>query len=59
MTLKNRITELALGHTVNQVICYSFDFGLYPLVILWLGLGWGFIVMAGLSFLICWMEVMI
>jgi len=38
MTLKNRIAELALGHTVNQVICYSFDFGLYPLGIIWLGI---------------------
>ena len=57
MTLKNRIAELALGHTVNQVICYSFDFGLYPLVIFWLGLRLGFIVMAGLSFVVCWLTM--
>jgi len=38
MTLKNRFAELALGHTVNQVICYTFDFGLYPLGIIWLGI---------------------
>jgi hypothetical protein len=57
MTLKNRIAELALGHTVNQVICYSFDFGLYPLVIFWLGLGRGFVVMALLSFVACWLTM--
>ena len=57
MDILFRIKELALGHTVNQVICYSFDFGLYPLVIFWLGLGRGFAVMAGLSFLICWLTM--
>lgn len=57
MNMKNRIAELALGHTVNQVICYSFDFGLYPLVIFWLGLGKGFAVMAFLSLLVCWLTM--
>ncbi len=54
MTLKNRIAELTLGHTVNQTINYFFDYGLYPLMIFWLGLGRGFVVMAVLSFLLCW-----
>jgi hypothetical protein len=56
-TSRLRLTELALGHTVNQVICYSFDFGLYPLVIFWLGLGRGFVVMALLSFVACWLTM--
>ena len=58
ISLKARIAELALGYTVNQIICYSFDFGLYPLVLLWLGLGWGFVVMAFLSLLICWLTML-
>lgn len=57
MTLKTRIKELALGHTINQAICYSFDFALYPLVIFWLGLRLGFVVMAGLSLLVCWLTL--
>ncbi|MFA6174351.1 MAG: hypothetical protein WC334_02785 [Kiritimatiellales bacterium] len=57
MTLKNRIAELTLGHTVNQTVNYLFDYGLYPLVIFWLGLGRGFVVMAGLSFLACWLQM--
>ena len=57
MSVKARIAELALGYTVNEIICYSFDFVLYPLVLLWLGLGWGFVVMAFLSLLICWLTM--
>lgn len=57
MTLKNRIAELTLGHTVNQTVNYLFDYGLYPLVIFWLGLGRGFVVMAGLSLLACWLQM--
>jgi hypothetical protein len=57
MTLKKRIAELTLGHTVNQTVNYLFDYGLYPLMIFWLGLGWGFVVMAGLSFLACWLQM--
>lgn len=54
---KTRIAELALGHTVNEAICYAFDYGLYPLMIFWLGLGWGFVVMAILSFIVCWLTM--
>lgn len=57
MKWKERIAELALGYTVNKIIVYGFDFGLYPLVIAWLGLGLGFIVMALLSFIICWLTM--
>lgn len=57
MSIKSRIAELALGHTVNQLIVYGFDYGLYPLVILWLGLAKGFLVMAVLSLVVCWLTM--
>jgi hypothetical protein len=57
MSFKTRIAELALGYSVNAVIIYSFDFGLYPLVMFWLGLWRGFVVMAALSFLVCWLTM--
>ena len=55
--IKNRLGELALGHTANLISVWAFDFGLYPLVIYFLGLGWGFVVMAILSFLLCWLTM--
>lgn len=55
--IKARIAELALGHTVNQVSIWIFDYGLYPVIMLWLGLVWGFVVMALLSFLYCWLTM--
>lgn len=58
MSVKARIAELALGYTVNNLITYGFDFGLYPLTIYWLGLGWGFAAMAALSFIVCWLTMM-
>jgi hypothetical protein len=57
MLIKRRIAELALGHSVNQIIIYGFDYGLYPFVILWLGLARGFVVMAILSLLTCWLTI--
>ncbi len=57
MTWKGRIAELALGYSVSQSLGYGFDFGLYPAVIYGLGLGWGFAVMAMLSFLACWLTM--
>jgi hypothetical protein len=54
MAIKARIAELAVGYSVNQAITCLFDYGLYPLMIFWLGLGRGFVVMAVLSFLLCW-----
>ncbi len=58
MNFKQRISELALGYTVNTAIVYTFDFALYPFVIYWLGLGVGFVVMAILSFVICWLTML-
>jgi hypothetical protein len=46
-----------MGHAANQVIVYGFDYGLYPLVIYWLGLGWGFVVMSLLSLLVSWLTM--
>lgn len=57
MNLQTRITELALGHSVNQIIVLGFDYALYPLMIFWLGLWWGFAVMAVLSFVACWLTM--
>ena len=37
------------------LIIYGFDYLLYPIVIFWLGLLVGGLVMAGLSFLACWL----
>jgi hypothetical protein len=53
--IKRRTGELAIGHIVNYGTAWAFDFGLYPLMIFWLGLGRGFVVMATLSFLVCWL----
>ena len=55
--IKKRIGELALGQTVNLLIVWGFDFGLYPLVIFWLGLRWGFVTMAIVSFIVCWLTL--
>jgi len=49
MPLKNRIAELATGHTVTYAIDASFDYLLYPFVIYKLGLIKGGIVMIGLA----------
>ena len=57
VNLKNRIAELCLGYTVNQIIVWGFDYGLYPLVIFWMGIGWGFVIMAILSLLVCWLSI--
>jgi hypothetical protein len=57
MSVKTRISELALGYAVNEAICYAFDFGLYPLVIFWLGLWRGGAVMSFLSFIVCWLSM--
>ncbi len=54
---KKRVTELGLGHSVNLITVWGFDYVLYPLVIFWLGLAWGFVVMAMLSFLVCWLTM--
>ncbi len=57
-TAAKRVAELTVGHTVNQIIVWAFDFGLYPFVIFSLGLRLGFIVMALLSLLTCWLTML-
>ena len=51
--LKSRIATLALGHTVNAVIVWMFDWAIYPSVIYFCGVLWGGLAMTVLSFLIC------
>lgn len=53
----SRLAELAVGHTANQVIVYGFDYVLYPFVVYWLGLGFGFAVMSLLSLVACWLTL--
>jgi len=53
--LFKRSSELALGVSTMTVIAFAFDYVLYPAVIYWLGLVIGGVVMAGLSFLVCWL----
>jgi hypothetical protein len=48
-----RIAELALGHTLNWLTVYAFDFVLYPFVIWKLGLWRGGAVMAAASLVVC------
>lgn len=52
-----RTAELATGISVLSLTNFLFDYILYPLVIYWLGLLVGGIVMAGLSFLTCWLML--
>ena len=48
-----RLGELTLGHAVNAVLVYGFDYVLYPFVIWRLGLVCGGIVMAATSLVTC------
>ncbi len=48
-----RLGELTLGHTVNWLTAYGFDYILYPFAIWKLGLLYGSIVMAILSLIVC------
>ena len=48
-----RIGELALGHTVNSLSIWAFDYVLYPYVMWKLGLIQGGVLMAILSLLTC------
>jgi hypothetical protein len=49
---------LALGHTVNKIWDLLFDYALYPVVIYSFGLIWGFMIMAILSLLSCWLLML-
>jgi hypothetical protein len=51
--ISRRIGELALGHSVNAVLLYGFDYVLYPLVIWKMGLVRGGIIMSVLSLVAC------
>lgn len=55
---KEKIGILGIGHLVNAAIDYSFDYVLYPLVILKLGMIKGGVIMANLSLLICWVTIL-
>ena len=57
MNMRTRIAELALGYTVSQLAVWSFEFALYPFVVFSLGLWRGGAMMAGLSFVICWLTI--
>lgn len=51
--LRKRAGELLLGHTINTVWDYGFDYLLYPAVIWYSGPVWGSIIMAFASLAIC------
>ncbi|MFA6498484.1 MAG: hypothetical protein WC256_04310 [Desulfurivibrionaceae bacterium] len=50
---KERIAILGIGILADRIICYTFDFVLYPYVIWRAGLLWGGVVMALLSLIVC------
>jgi hypothetical protein len=50
---RQRLLELTLGHSVNWLTVYAFDFVLYPMAIWKLGLWRGGAAMALLSFMVC------
>jgi hypothetical protein len=47
------LIELALGHSVNQVLDVLFDYLMYPAMIAWLGLWRGGLIMATVSLAVC------
>lgn len=51
--LSQRLGELTLGHTVNAVMVYGFDYVLYPFVIWKMGLIHGGVLMSVLSLVTC------
>lgn len=53
MKLSQRLGELTLGHTVNAVLLYGYDYVLYPYVIWKMGLVRGGIVMSVLTLISC------
>ena len=57
VAMASRVGELTLGHAVNLITIYAFEYGLYPLVIFWLGLLHGFAVMAVLSFVLSFLTI--
>jgi len=57
VSARRRIGELALGHTVNWLTVYGFDYFLYPFVIWKLGPFVGGGIMALASLLICLLTI--
>lgn len=53
LNFRSRVATLALGHTFDHIMVLVFDFGLYPIVMLYFGIIWGTIIMGILSFLFC------
>src|ERR1035441_4929203 len=53
MKLSQRLGELTLGHAVNAMMFYGFDYVLYPFVMWKMGLVRGGIVMSVLSLISC------
>lgn len=53
MRLSQRLGELTLGHAVNAMMFYGFDYVLYPFVIWKLGLMRGGVLMSVLSLVAC------
>ena len=53
LSYRGRATELAVGHTANQLMSMAFDWALYPFVIYKCGLVWGGLVMMVLSLIVC------
>ena len=50
-----RVTELVAGLSAMSLFNFAFDCLLYPAVIFWLGLLVGGLLMAVLSFFVCWL----
>src|SRR3989344_5984762 len=48
------MATLALGHTIDRLTIWVFDWWIYPLVIYSCGLIWGGLIMLFLSFVLCY-----
>ena len=56
---KKRISTWCIGILTNQIIDYAFDFILYPFIIWQFGLVYGFIIMVPLSFVACYLTILL
>lgn len=50
---KKRFATIILGHTVDQIVAKAYNWGVYLLIMKWLGAFWGSVAMVLLSFLVC------
>ncbi|HEY4514375.1 MAG TPA: hypothetical protein VJH69_03585 [Candidatus Paceibacterota bacterium] len=55
---KRKIGTIAIGHTFKHLEELLFDFGIYPIVIAWLGTLMGGLVMMALSAFVCWLYLL-